>query len=334
MANRLMQIVIPDQAIKIMEDLLEGQEVLGQWSETPPGEKNIFHLLVPAEQAESIMDTIENTFSRFPDFQLILLAVEAALPRPSKDKKKQDASIENKKEKPTSRISREELYNDVVEGIGGSNVFLTMAILSSIVASIGLLENDTAVLVGAMVIAPLLGPNVALALATTLGDFELAKNALKTSFLGIGLIFIFSVALGYLLPIDVTIPAIVSRTQVGYSDIALALAAGSAGTFAFTTGASGAVIGVMVAVALVPPLVTFGMLIGSENIHLAAGALLLTATNLICINLAGVATFLSMGVEPRSWWEAERAKKATRRAIAIWVLLLATLLFILYFSQR
>jgi len=93
------------------------------------------------------------------------------------------------------------------------------------------------------------------------------------------------------------------------------------------------VIGVMVAVALVPPLVVSGMLLGDGHFTSAGGAWMLTMANVICINLAGVATFLAQGVRPRSWWEAERAKKATWRAILVWVVLLAILSLILWLNQ-
>jgi len=90
-----------------------------------------------------------------------------------------------------------------------------------------------------------------------------------------------------------------------------------------------ALIGVMVAVALLPPLVTFGMLLGSGFTELALGALLLLSVNIICVNLAGVATFLFQGVRPRTWWEENRAKKSTRIAIFIWTLLLLILIVII-----
>ena len=89
----------------------------------------------------------------------------------------------------------------------------------------------------------------------------------------------------------------------------------------------------MVAVALVPPLVVCGMLLGEGHATSAGGAFFLTVANVICINLAGVATFLAQGVRPRSWWEAERAKKATFGAILVWVVLLAVLTLILWLNQ-
>jgi uncharacterized membrane protein len=87
----------------------------------------------------------------------------------------------------------------------------------------------------------------------------------------------------------------------------------------------------MVAVALLPPLVDVGLLLGSGHVQLAVGAIILTFTNLICINLAGIVTFLLQGVRPRSWWEAKKAQKAARIAIATWFVLLVIFAVLIWF---
>ena len=122
--------------------------------------------------------------------------------------------------------------------------------------------------------------------------------------------------------------------MIGIGDIILALAAGSAGALSFTTGVPTTLIGVMVAVALLPPLVTCGMLVGSGYMKDAFYALLLVFTNIICINLAGVLTFVLQGIKPLTWWEADKAKKATKIAIMLWVFLLLMLLIIILVSQK
>jgi uncharacterized membrane protein len=138
-----------------------------------------------------------------------------------------------------------------------------------------------------------------------------------------------SVIIGVLVHVDPALSEVAARTRVGLGDIALALASGCAGALAFTTGVSATLIGVMVAVALLPPLVTFGLLLGSGQPVLAMGALSLFLVNLICVNLAGVTTFLVQGIRPASWWEKDRAMKATRIAIALWVVLLVGLVAVI-----
>ena len=88
----------------------------------------------------------------------------------------------------------------------------------------------------------------------------------------------------------------------------------------------------MVAVALMPPLVVCGMLIGAKKFSLALGALLLVATNVICVNLTGVLTFLFQGIRPKTWWETGRAKTATRIAILLWGGLFVSLILLLLFA--
>lgn len=332
-----MQIFIPEGADVTSNELLEGREVLGRWRDTDAGQI-VLHLLVPAEETESIMDRFEQQFVSTKGFHVILFPVDAVLPRP-KPEPKPEQGKETVPPEPEEvkygkqRINREELYAQVTEGLDTSLVFVGMGILSAVVAAVGLLRNDVAVIIGAMVIAPLLLPNVAMSLATTLADFILMRRAVVTNIVGIGVAFICAVAVGLLFTVDATVPSIASRTKLGPADIILAMAAGAAGALAFTQGLPGAVIGVMVAVALMPPLVVCGMLVGEGDFSSASGALLLTTANLICINLAGVSTFLAQGVRPRSWWEAKQAKKATWRAILVWIVLLAILGVILRLTQ-
>jgi uncharacterized membrane protein len=94
---------------------------------------------------------------------------------------------------------------------------------------------------------------------------------------------------------------------------------------AYTIGMSAAVIGVMVAVALLPPLVTAGLLIGDLKFDLAFYAFLLLTTNVICVNLAAVTTFILQGVSPRTWYEATKAKRINRIALGIWIALVIIL---------
>lgn len=166
---------------------------------------------------------------------------------------------------------------------------------------------------------------MALALATTLGDLTLLRHALLTALAGIGTAIVLSVILGVLLQNNPASPEIASRNGVNLGDIVVALASGAAGALAFTTGVSTTLIGVMVAVALLPPLVAFGLLLGGGHPAFAMGALSLFLMKLICVNLVGVTTFLVQGIRSATWWENNRAVKATRIAIVLWVVMLAAL---------
>ena len=279
-----------------------------------------------------MLDELERQFSGVEDFKAVLLAVEAVVPRPKEDPIDQ-AIGEASLIKSSTRIHREELYSVINARSKVSWIYFTLVLLSAIVATVGLARENVAVIIGAMVIAPLLGPNVALALGTTLYDKKLIIEALKANLVGVASAFIFAVIVSVTLEIDLTAQEIVNRTQVGLGDIALALASGVAGGLAFTTRTPASLVGVMVAVALLPPLLVLGLFIGAQDWSSALGAFLLLATNVICINLAGVLAFLVQGVGPRTWWEKDRAKISTRLAIGLWGALLIALILVIYLSQ-
>jgi len=328
-----MELIIPAEISEEAFKLLANYETLGIWNVKEESGSHIVRVLTTVEQTETISDELTDHFSHQDGFRIMLFAVEATLPLPEKEEEKEpEEPRENEVEETPGRISREELYTDLSEGAKWSGTFVTTVILSSVVAAIGLMRSDVVLIIGAMVIAPLLGPNVAMALAATLGDVSLAVKSLKANLLGFLTAVLVSLFIGWIFHINPNVPEMMSRTQISWGDIVIALAAGSAGVLAFTRGVPAAVIGVMVAVALLPPLVNFGLLAGSGYGTLAIGALLLTLMNITCVNLAGVVTFIVQGIHPRQWWEAEKAKKATRYAIIFWFSLLLVFVIFIYFN--
>jgi len=326
--------VIPDECWDKAKELLdEDEKVFEFWYEDIKEGKIIVKLLVDAEKSQTVIDKLNENFGHQDMFRLLLFRVEASLPVEEEEKKEGDGEEEKEEGKETRGVSREEVYTEVKDMSQMNRVYVLLTILAAVVASIGIINNDVAVIIGAMVIAPMLGPNVGLSLATTLADSKLAKRAAKTAVVEITLSFLIAVLLGVLLTVDPSIQAIEMRAEVGLLHVVLALAAGSAGTLAYTRGLSSAVIGVMVSLALVPAIATSGLLIGSANFTKGFQALVLFIINLICINLSGVLTFIAQGFEPSSWWEADKARRLTKKALIIWISLLAILIAGIIYTQ-
>lgn len=151
--------------------------------------------------------------------------------------------------------------------------------------------------------------------------------------IGTGTAIASAAILGSFLPIDPDLPEIASRTYVTGGDIILALASGSAGALSMTTGLSSALVGVMVAVALLPPLTVCGLLLGSGYAVHAGRAALLSSANLIGINLACVLCFWILGIRPSLWWEEARARSARVWAALIWATLLTALLVLIWHTK-
>jgi len=292
-------------------------------------------VLLDARDTEALMDRLEDRFGGEPSFRVVVLAVEATLPRPEPEEKATEAPAEEAAPARPDRVSREELYADLESGATPSTGFVLRAALATVVAAVGLLQGNVAVVIGAMVLAPLLGPNVALAFGATLGDLVFVRRALATSAIGMLVAILIAVAIGFAVPVDPTLPEIAARTRVHPGDVALALAAGVAGTLATLSSVSTSLVGVMVAVALLPPLVVAGLLAGAGHGAETGRATMLLAVNVISVNLACVATFVVMGVRPYSWWEREGARRSSRLALLIWAgLLTLVLLWLLRVEVR
>jgi uncharacterized membrane protein len=111
--------------------------------------------------------------------------------------------------------------------------------------------------------------------------------------------------------------------------ITVTVSKSDAAALAFTSGVSALLVGVMVAVALLPPLVVAGLLTGRADWDGASGAALLLATNAISVILAAMFVFAWRGVRPRTWWEKEKARRYFRRSVAGGVALTLALLGLL-----
>ncbi len=329
MEQRLIEIVLPEGKGDDIPELLHEQTLCGYWRDSVGEKQARIRILLNRDDVETVLDILEPYLEGLPDASALLLIVEASIPR---KKEKEDAAPadEEQEEKKADRISRHELYNDIIANTGVSSTYLLMVFLSAVIAAIGLVRNDMAIIIGAMVMAPLLIPNVGLALASTLGDSGLALKSLKAAFVGLVLALAIGIFIGLVYPVLPENPALAARTNLHWTDLVLALASGAAGVLAFTSGGQLSLIGVMVAVALMPPIVTAGLLFGSSMPFLGFKALELAAANVICVNLAGIVTFSLQGIRPATWWEKSRAGRAKRRSLIIWISLLVILAFILW----
>jgi uncharacterized hydrophobic protein (TIGR00341 family) len=333
MVLRLLEMVLPEGHVREVKELLKDEAVEDIWYDRISESQALIKILAQTEETERLIDLLGERFSLVDGFRLILLPVAATVPRVEEPENKKEPKPEAEKKR-AERISREEMYAGVKDMARLSRVYLVMVALSAVVAAMGLLKDNVAIVIGAMVIAPLLGPVIALAMATTLGDRDLSRLSMKTNAAGLGLALALAMLMGYLLDVNPYIPAIADRTEISLGDIVVALASGFAGALAFARGVSATLIGVMVAVALLPPLVAAGLLVGAGFWLLASGALLLTATNIICVNLAGVISFWVQGIRPTTWWEESIARRATVISVAVCVALLALLAATILLSRR
>ena len=175
--------------------------------------------------------------------------------------------------------------------------FFVLVATSAVIATFGLLLNSPAVIIGAMLVAPLMTPIFSLSAALIRGRSTLLKRALRTEAYGVGLAVLVAVFIGLLVPEPDLTHEILSRTQPTLLDLAVALAAGLAGAFALVREEiSPALPGVAIAVALLPPLGVVGLGLSMRRLDVAGGALVLFLANFVAIHLVSAGVFYLSGL--------------------------------------
>lgn len=321
MPLRLLEATLPEARATEASGVLERHRAAFLTQERLSEDRVLLRALLDSESTEAATDALSSRFEREPAFRVLIFQVEATVPRVEPE-----AARRLTPRSARWRVSREELHAGLVEEARLTPVFVASMALSSVIAAIGLARDNVPIIIGAMMIAPLLGPSMALAMGCVLGDLRLVARSSVVVLVGCCIAVGLSMALGFAFDVDPLARELHARTVVSLSDVALALAAGAAGAIAVTTGAPATLIGVMVAVALVPPLVTLGLVLGDGDVSYAPGAAVLSAVNIVGIVFAPILVFLAQGVRPRTWWEADRAKGATRAAIASSTALMLTLI--------
>ncbi len=193
-----------------------------------------------------------------------------------------------------------------IDSSPGFDYFL-LVILSCSIAKFGLITNSTAVIIGAMLVAPLMSPILALSLASVAGEQHMFQKAVIALIEGSLAAVALSALLGLvanILPLDVfkILPTETpARTHPSPFDLGIGLAGGAAAAYALAQPRlSAALPGVAIATALMPPLCTVGIGIALGNGSVTFGALLLFLTNLAAISFAGIVVFVALGFRPRN----------------------------------
>lgn len=222
-------------------------------------------------------------------------------------------------------------------GRAGKHVaFWTMLVLSVAIATLAVLQDSTAVVIGAMLVAPLMTPILGLAASLVNGWATRVTQSLLLVTGGAGAAVVLAMALSSWLPSVVAFDAnqqITSRISPNLLDLLIAVAAGAAGAFAtVSVRVSASIAGVAIAVALVPPLAVVGISLTAGRPSAAAGAALLFLTNFVAIVLAAVAVFLLAGfAEPRAL--ADRGGRLGRTLLPFIALALVVTVPLLFTSE-
>ncbi len=197
--------------------------------------------------------------------------------------------------------------------------YIVLVLASCALATFGLLENSAAVIIGAMLVAPLIGPIQALAFGAVEGQLDTFRRSLASLVVGTLLAVALSAFLEWIVALPTFGSEMISRSKPNVLDLGIALAAGAVCGFAKVRPAiSSTVAGTAIAVALLPPLCVIGIALAAGQTHLALGATLLYFTNVVGITLSCMTVYMLAGYVPL---------RQSRRALAMAVFLTALIFF-------
>ncbi len=328
MTLRLIEVIAAEGFLDTINAIADNTAVIQRTVLTAAdGETVVVHLITRTEGRQRLLDELQRALGAAENWRISLLPVELSLPqRPLPHE--EDSARERERER-TSQ-TREQLVNGVSASAALTPDFALMTGLAAIVAAAGLVSDNTAVVIGAMVIAPLLSPNIALALGAALGSARLVLRGAEALAVGTVIAVVLGYALAFVFGAHHVTHELALRAGIGRESALLALASGAAAALSLTSGAGMTLVGVMVAVALLPPAVTVGVAGELGDWASAAGAAGLLVVNVAAVNLAAQAVFFWRGVRPKTWLEQRAAGQSSLLSALIWLALLAGALVVAF----
>jgi uncharacterized hydrophobic protein (TIGR00341 family) len=331
---RLLQITLPSGKRETLLRALDNEEIDYVVSDETSGREfeGIAYVPLPTNAVEPILETLRDAGLDEDSYTIVLEANTVVSER------FEELEGRYAEEEDEDRIARDELVSAAADLAPSRSTYVLMTVVSAVVATAGLLLDSPAVVVGSMVIAPLVGPALSASVGTVVDDTEMFRRGVLLQVFGLliavlaSFVFAFAVRYIHLVPPieDVTtVPEVRERIAPDFLSLAIAIGAGIAGIVSLTSGVSAALVGVMIAVALIPPAATVGIGLawGQPMVSLGAGVLVLV--NVLSINLSALVVLWYKGYRPQRWFQHENARRALlQRGTALLVSILVLSAFL------
>lgn len=339
MSLQLIEAYIPNKHFDSVDEKLRAHSYTSYWVSSESRDRMLVRILVDTDEVEEILNYLESVSNVVEGFETILIPVRTYLSRATinedaEEKKEKEKEADNDEKALLLRASRHELITFVEKSSVTTLNYVLLIFLSAIVGTMGFIKDSDAVVIGSMVIAPLIGPVIAMAFSSILGDYKKLGKAALTTFIGIAIVVFITILINFIFHISTDTRQYIARTEVTLSDFFLALAAGGAGAIATLNRKAGNLVGVMVAVALLPPNIALGMSIGNQMWDLAFGSLMLVLVNIMCILLSAIILFSLTGIRPVRWKEEQRANVSRTLSIVFVSLIVLSLVAIIFLGEE
>jgi uncharacterized hydrophobic protein (TIGR00341 family) len=294
--------------------------------ESESGAVLLFSVVVPEEVLGHAVDNLSEQLDMRKKQNMILVSSLDATISPVAD------DLQRKAREGTPSLGPlEAIVQPLQKYLKPSIDVVVMVVIATVVALAGLFLDNVAVVIGAMLISPLLGPLNAVTVHAVLGN---VKNAIRAEASLFALVFIaigIAAAITYLalafIPLGLT-GQILQRTNVTVLDFVVALLLGVAGGLALLSKLPEILVGVAVAVAFIPPATVAGISVALGRSDLFVGAFLLTMSNLFGLIVGEMVTVRAKGLSPRSYFESRKARTYGKYSLALFAVLAALLVLL------
>ncbi|MDS0293995.1 TIGR00341 family protein [Halogeometricum luteum] len=342
---RLVQVMVPtgkrDTILQTLDE--EGIDYAVSDETSGRGYTALVSFPLPAQAVEPVLEELREVGIE-RDAYTVVVDAETVV-----SKRFQDLEEKYEEENGDSdRIAREELAANANELAPPFPSFLLMTIVSAVVATAGVLLDSPAVVVGSMVIAPLVGPAMSASVGTVIDDREMALQGIKLQAIGVAVAIAAAAVFATLLRVLGIVPMtaeevfalgeVHERLAPDVLSLVIALGAGAAGAAAISSGVSAALVGVMIAAALVPPIAVVGVALAWGHPVAMLGPFVLVLVNILSINFVALMVLWQMGYRPQLWFREDEARSATVSRVAtigaILLLLSSVLVGVSYGTYR
>ncbi|MCQ1535703.1 TIGR00341 family protein [Methanosarcina sp. KYL-1] len=327
---RIVQVLIPEGKREPVLAVLDDEQIdYAVWDETGRGDfEALVQFPIPPIGVEPVMARLrEAGISK--NAYTIVLSPETVVSSRLEALKKRYSGL---------RISREELIARAEDLAPATSTFVAFLVLSTIIATGGLLLDSAATIIGAMVVAPLMGPAISASVGTVIDERKLAARGVRLQVGGLLLAILVAAAIGAIMKGTLLLPPgldireigqIAERTSPNFLSLFLALGSGLAGAISIMRGSGSTLVGVAIAVALVPPAATSGLGLAWGLYGVALTAAVLVLVNLLAINVSALILFWISGFRPPGEEAVGRARAAVISRTAVLAILIAFLSVVL-----
>ncbi len=315
---RVVQVLIPVGKREPVLAVLDDEKIdYAVWDETGRGEfEALVQFAIPPIGVEPVMARLresgigENTYT-------IVLSPETVVSQHLGALKERYSGL---------RISREELIARAEDLAPATSTFTAFLVLSTIIATGGLLLDSAATIIGAMVVAPLMGPAISASVGTVVNDRELVSRGVKLQVGGLLLAIAVAAFIGAIMKGTLLLPPgldireigqVAERISPNFLSLFLALGSGLAGSISIMRGSGSTLVGVAIAVALIPPAATSGLGLAWGFYGMAITAAVLVLVNLLTINVSALIMFWLSGFRPAEEGDVGRARSAVISRAAV-----------------